>query len=284
MALHEYEGWQIAPNSDAIGTSTAQAGNQWLRQVALRYLLAFQAVGLMLFNMGTFGWDGVWATLYSGLCVASVVGIVFGPKNALPVQMPWAPKLPSGPKNTPIPFPPLWFVVMFIFHAAINVIAYAQRLEVFVPVDGPEFWANAWANAWAMLKLLSVWIAVAMACVGLIWALASKGSYSYKDGLVPGWLRLALYGYMLPIGLVAAPVWGGSDAVKVMFWVPSVMVMLGGFIEAGFAETVWDQWMHATAVVWLMLGFVAACLWLYPTQTAAVCGAALGSMAGCLKF
>jgi nitric oxide reductase large subunit len=36
--------------------------------------------------------------------------------------------------------------------------------------------------------------------------------------------------------------------------------------------------MHATAVVWLLMGFVAASLWLYPAQTAATCALAMDSL------
>lgn len=266
MALHEYEGWQIAPNSDSLQTSPAEFGNQWLRQVALRYLLAFQCVGLMLFNVGTFGWGNGWPAGYALFSLLSVTAIVLGPKKASPLVVPWGPST----KNV-IPLPARWFQFVFLAHAVVNVYAYAHRMGVLSHL----FAGTPWAAPAAGVAVLVIWFVGAVACVGTLLALVRNGSYAYKSPLHQ-FAALAFCGYLLPAALVSTAYWPLDPVFKAAatFWVPSVLVLVGGFIEAGFAETVWDQQMHATAVFWLIMGFVGTCVWLFPGPSATACVAA----------
>lgn len=84
--------WQFAPFQSPDKSEPnflEKYNNQWTRQTMYRFLIIMQAAGLILFNLGVFGTA---SPTYAYLAIATTLAFVFGPKTALNIDIPWAPK------------------------------------------------------------------------------------------------------------------------------------------------------------------------------------------------
>ncbi len=113
IMMHEYEGWQVVCFQNPLDSdfNIKDFNNEWLWEVAYKFLFIFQSAGLLLFSLGVFGINKLTLTL------AIVSGIIafIGPQN---------PKVTFKLKEQPVLPLAASLLVVFIINAIVNLFAY----------------------------------------------------------------------------------------------------------------------------------------------------------------
>jgi len=247
--MHEYEGWQLSTFQEPMpGAATGQQAafleqynNQWLRQVVYRYLMLMNITGMMMFNLGllhTICGPGCMTTLSTGVCAATLAGMLLGNKRAS-----------KDGAGTPLPS---WFYLFVVFHGLLHIAAFAVWSTAGRPATALPSAAEPDVYRVVLQQLVSF---ILSASLGLLLKFFNKGTWEYGSYQVP---VLVSVGFVWPaLLLVLGWVAGTHEALAVFFWVPPVLMLLGGVLEAFFAERLADQWMHAAAVFWMLCGYVS---------------------------
>lgn len=251
--MHEYEGWQLSkfkepmPGAAAAAQQPAfleQYNNQWLRQVVYRYLMLMNISGMMMFNLGIlqvlYG-SGTWTAISTGMCAATLAVMLLGNKRAA-----------KDGAGTPLPS---WMNLFVIVHGLLHVAAFAAWSTA-----GPHATTVLSSTAEPSTALVVLQQVVAMAIglgmsLGLLFMFFNKGTWEYgqHQALVLASVGFAWPSLLIGLGWVAR----AHEALPLVFWVPPVLMLLGGVLEAFFAERLADQWMHAAAVFWMLCGYVS---------------------------